>query len=186
MHSPETITAGCDTIRSVYSHSDHFYSSSQMNRFNSEPQDNLWGLFTTAQTTLWSSVWRQSSYPTHLILTARAFSYTFPLKTQHWKTEQETFWEAFGRCVCRKGEKPQSKQTLRSQGGVFFSDVIHLTDSFPHFDSKSQHVAFCTDLRMCVQSRAGTLSHLFKATFCVSSLFCFRMLITSRASGLLN
>lgn len=66
----------------VYSHLYHFYSSSQMKRFNSKTQHNLWGL---TKLPIWSSSMRRPAWDgtftkQNLILPARASWYMFPLK----------------------------------------------------------------------------------------------------------
>lgn len=90
----------------VYSHSYHFYSSSQMNRFNSKQQHNLWGLlqrFSKVKTTaLKFRHWvherdcvRRRSHPTQSQPPSKSILIHVSIKTEHWKTKAgEMFWKA--------------------------------------------------------------------------------------------
>lgn len=84
----------------VYSHSYHFYSSFQMNQFNSKKQHNLWGLFTALSKSQnysfevqalssWGGL-RETLLSPNTISSSQQehFWYTFPLKQNTEKQKQ--------------------------------------------------------------------------------------------------
>ncbi len=132
----------------VYSHSHHLFSSSQMNRFNSKMQHNLWGLFTALSRSqnyalrfshrvhekgcLRRCARRTQSHPP-----SKSILIHVSIKIEHWKTRaRETSWKACGRYseMCKIKRELQVKQTLLSLGCIALMSLvwqIHFHSSTP-------------------------------------------------------
>jgi len=134
----------------VYSHLYHFYSSSQMKRFNCKTQHNLWGLFTKLP--IWSSGVRRHSHQTQSHPPSKSILIQISIKIEHWTTKAwEMFWKACRRYreIC-KIEKIEI--TLKGLYWPFFlatGNWWHPFDiHFPQFNI-NHNIWLCYFLKIC-------------------------------------